>query len=1133
MEANQTRNAQANTAEMRTLRMTRGLEFVMVAIVIALAFMLASFAVRNSDFWMQLATGRLISEGKYEFGKDPFSFATAGKYWVNHSWLYDYALYQIYNLNDDHSAVVYAKAGVAALLALVMLLAGRAMRRKSPASAADPTGWLAGITAAVGLIAISTSLTMRPIVLSMLFLAITFWALNESRDWSVRKLAIVLGALFAIWANVDAWFFLGPITVLLFLAGEALQGYLPRSQPAGAARLKQLQLALAVGLGACLVNPHHYHVFTDLPTEIHTNVVASMKSDPLWEWLFISPLNPVYQKNPGMGDSIPGACYAALILLSIAGFGMNLARTRASWLLTFIAAIALSFLNWRLIPFFAVVAVPITILNFRSFFARQFAMADAASASAGKESSPADASLAATAVPPVAPTNSADSTAITANPPEPQTPRETWWPGAADAAAPAAVAPAPKQEVRRGEITMSPTSLLAFAGVMGRVLTVVGLLGLLVVAYPGWLHATPPRAANIRRVCWDLEPEQAFVEVAKKIGEWNDKGLLPADSHGLVFHMEIADYIAWYAPGVQTFMDSRLPLVGSLSGDFMTVRRGLNEWKDDIENPQDWKGVLHRRGIKYLILTNDLTSGERLLPTMMLRFQEWSMWYQNGVTAVFGWNDPESPREKDPLRQDLVQMAFGPSALRVTSAQSVGVSRDRPAEDAAERTFFDRLLQPPPPQVPPESESALLFIALQNASRGLAYGQAQQSFMLAEKLAASISNSLLTDLPLTDESLQALHRNMSSSDAIPMAIGLLAVREARLGAIAHPNDGFPALILGYAYGYLPSASKTLRDQEQVSIFHQGLDRITPEEIEGNRLAGSLATTAWITLANGHQRHGERDLAEECYVHALAMFDKHPPLLVPEKDLEKYKENVLQRPLEKLQGDLLPARDQFKSYLDDAQRRNVPLTEQVDKALAYGLAREALKILEESSSEAADPGTISRFVKLYLAVGRVAAAQNVLNRAVESSGEQMQSILMPVQINVWNSAGEYGLAGKALEEVLEKNKQADDPRIPFIRAALIFERLHFSVVEMAAQALRYSTAPFLAEYIGTFQQLQAMKAQKSVLLSMRAMLALEEGDIPKARQYFKETVDVGVPAPEAAAYLSHIERAAKAAQQPAK
>src|SRR5262245_57122103 len=79
-------------------RYLRRLDIVMIPLVLALAFLVASFAIdlaRNSDLLMHLATGRWLADsfGKGEFGdllgKEPFAHTTAGVYWVSHSWLFD------------------------------------------------------------------------------------------------------------------------------------------------------------------------------------------------------------------------------------------------------------------------------------------------------------------------------------------------------------------------------------------------------------------------------------------------------------------------------------------------------------------------------------------------------------------------------------------------------------------------------------------------------------------------------------------------------------------------------------------------------------------------------------------------------------------------------------------------------------------------------------------------------------------------------------------------------------------------------------------------------------------------------------------------------------------------------------
>src|SRR5262249_30101822 len=69
------------------------LYLVRVACVLLLAFFLASFAATNSDLWMHLAAGRLITQGQYPFGSDPFAYTTNGVRWVNNAWLTDLGLY--------------------------------------------------------------------------------------------------------------------------------------------------------------------------------------------------------------------------------------------------------------------------------------------------------------------------------------------------------------------------------------------------------------------------------------------------------------------------------------------------------------------------------------------------------------------------------------------------------------------------------------------------------------------------------------------------------------------------------------------------------------------------------------------------------------------------------------------------------------------------------------------------------------------------------------------------------------------------------------------------------------------------------------------------------------------------------
>jgi len=61
-------------------------------VVVAFAGLAASFTAKNSTWWMHLATGRLLAEGQFQFGVDPFA-SRQGVYWSNYSWATDFGSY--------------------------------------------------------------------------------------------------------------------------------------------------------------------------------------------------------------------------------------------------------------------------------------------------------------------------------------------------------------------------------------------------------------------------------------------------------------------------------------------------------------------------------------------------------------------------------------------------------------------------------------------------------------------------------------------------------------------------------------------------------------------------------------------------------------------------------------------------------------------------------------------------------------------------------------------------------------------------------------------------------------------------------------------------------------------------------
>src|SRR5262245_5126563 len=51
-------------------------DYFLLGLLLVLSFFVASFTATNTDLWMHLAVGKRINEGQFEFGVDPYSWAT-------------------------------------------------------------------------------------------------------------------------------------------------------------------------------------------------------------------------------------------------------------------------------------------------------------------------------------------------------------------------------------------------------------------------------------------------------------------------------------------------------------------------------------------------------------------------------------------------------------------------------------------------------------------------------------------------------------------------------------------------------------------------------------------------------------------------------------------------------------------------------------------------------------------------------------------------------------------------------------------------------------------------------------------------------------------------------------------------
>jgi tetratricopeptide (TPR) repeat protein len=343
-----------------------GFDLMLAGGVVVLAFAVSSFAIRNSDFWMHLGTGRLIAQGDYEFGRAPFTFSGADRYYTNHSWLYDLGLYSLYSAGNENGdgVVVAAKAAAVVLLALMLLLMTRS----------EKTLLFSVLAVGLALLASAPQLLLQPILGSFLFFGATLYVLTKmpAKEGSYR-MPIAIAILFWVWASVDAWFFIGPLTVLLYLLGQMIQRAFSESPPEDSrVETRTLAIALIAGCIACSLTPHHIHIW-QLPPELASRELArEFSNDPELGYQFQTTIGALDFTGKRGGNPVNSIALALLVVLSLFGFAVNFEKISVGLAAIWLPMLGLALLRTRAIPFFAIIAAVTIAMNLGSF-ARTYA----------------------------------------------------------------------------------------------------------------------------------------------------------------------------------------------------------------------------------------------------------------------------------------------------------------------------------------------------------------------------------------------------------------------------------------------------------------------------------------------------------------------------------------------------------------------------------------------------------------------------------------------------------------------------------------------------------------------------------------------------------------------------------------
>ena len=367
--ASSTGRDRGNLARLRSSAFLENMDIFLGGLVVIFAFLISSFAAKNNDIWQHLAVGKLLAEGNYSFTQEPFSLNTSGEPWINHSWLSDLLLYQIYS-KISPAATVVVKALLIALLAVVLILT-KPNRQ---------TLWASCCAVIFFLLASSPRFLLQTTIVSMLLMGITLWLCeNETLLKNPKRFLLLIGLLHLFWVNLDQWFILGPMILFLYWVNgyllspqEILASW--RDQGSEASKASRSRSAnpylypLLIAIAATFLNPYFHRAWV-FPIEIFGGEIATVaKEDPELRSFFTGIFNAHILRfdNNVYSPAIAIGIYA-LFLYGLVSFVFNILRFRwvhlALWILLGLSVL----INLRMMPFFGIVSVAIGNYNIGQF----------------------------------------------------------------------------------------------------------------------------------------------------------------------------------------------------------------------------------------------------------------------------------------------------------------------------------------------------------------------------------------------------------------------------------------------------------------------------------------------------------------------------------------------------------------------------------------------------------------------------------------------------------------------------------------------------------------------------------------------------------------------------------------------
>ncbi|MGP0064565.1 MAG: tetratricopeptide repeat protein [Isosphaeraceae bacterium] len=243
----------------------------LVALFLALTFLLGVFPLKDADIYWHLRTGDWIRQMGQVPRTDLFTYTREGVPWIDLHWIFQVAVSWLY----EQGGVVALNLAKCAVTCVAVLLLVTSRRREWPV-------WVMLVAWLPALLVLGGRMYVRPETLTLLYLSI-FLAVVSRWD-RYPYLTLALPIVQVAWVNSQGLFVLGPIILVFALFDAVLKR--------GGFALERRRWWKIVGIGslatfaACLINPY------GLAGALYPIELAGTMSNPIFSQT-IAELTPV------------------------------------------------------------------------------------------------------------------------------------------------------------------------------------------------------------------------------------------------------------------------------------------------------------------------------------------------------------------------------------------------------------------------------------------------------------------------------------------------------------------------------------------------------------------------------------------------------------------------------------------------------------------------------------------------------------------------------------------------------------------------------------------------------------------------------------------------------------------------